>query len=53
MFLAGEGVDLIREAVQVVLQEMIEIEVTEAITAARYERSQHRVHPETIELPTF
>ena len=30
-FRAGEGVDLIRDSVQLVLQELIEVEATEAI----------------------
>lgn len=42
-FRAGEGVDLIREAVQLVLQELIETEATEVIGADRYERSYARV----------
>ena len=42
-FRAGEGVDLIRDAVQLVLQELIETEATEQIGAARYERSDTRV----------
>ena len=42
-FRAGEGVDLIRDAVQLVLQELIETEATERIGAARYERSGTRV----------
>jgi transposase-like protein len=42
-FRAGEGVDLIRDAVQLVLQELIDTEATEVIGAARYERSEHRV----------
>ena len=42
-FRAGEGVDLIRDAVQVVLQELIEIEATDHIGAARYERTDSRV----------
>jgi transposase-like protein len=42
-FRAGEGVDLIRDAVQLVLQELIEVEATEQIGAGRYERSQTRV----------
>jgi putative transposase len=41
-FRAGEGVDLIRDAVQLVLQELIEVEATEQIGAARYERSDGR-----------
>ena len=39
-FRAGEGVDLIRDAVQLVLQELIEVEATEQIGAARYERER-------------
>ena len=42
-FRVGEGVDLIRDAVQLVLQELIETEATEQIGAARYERSDGRV----------
>jgi transposase-like protein len=42
-FRAGEGVDLIRDAVRIVLQELIELEATEEIGAARYERSDTRV----------
>jgi transposase-like protein len=42
VFRAGEGVDLIREAVRVALQELIELEATEVIGAARYERSESR-----------
>src|SRR6187397_2552827 len=42
-FRAGEGVDLVRDAVQLVLQELIEVEATEAIGAARYERTDSRV----------
>jgi putative transposase len=42
-FRAGEGVDLIRDAVQLVLQELIEVEATEHIGAARYERADTRV----------
>ncbi len=41
-FRAGEGVDLIRESVQRVLQDLIEIEAAEKIGAARYERSDTR-----------
>ena len=43
-FRAGEGVDLIRDAVQLVLQELIEVEATEQIGAGRYERSRHPRH---------
>jgi putative transposase len=42
-FRAGDGVDLIRESVRLVLQELIELEATEVIGAAPYERSEARV----------
>jgi hypothetical protein len=42
-FRAGNGVDLIRDAVRLVLQELVEIEATERIGAARYERTDTRV----------
>lgn len=42
-FRAGEGVDLIRDAVRLVMQELIEVEVTERIGADRYERSEARL----------
>ncbi len=42
-FRAGDGVDLIREAVQLVLQELIETEATEHIGADRHERCGARV----------
>lgn len=41
-FRAGEGVDLIRDSVRMVLQELIETEAAEVIGAARYERTQTR-----------
>lgn len=41
-FRAGDGVDLVRDAVQMVLQELIELEATEVIGAARYERTEGR-----------
>ncbi len=41
-FRAGDGVDLIRESVRLVLQELIEVEATEVIGAAPYERSETR-----------
>jgi putative transposase len=41
-FRTGEGVDLIRESVRMVMQELIEAEATEKIGAARYERSESR-----------
>src|SRR5689334_15672911 len=40
----GEAVDLIRESVRTVLQELIEAEATEFVGAARYERSESRVN---------
>ena len=42
-FRASGGAGLIREAVELVLQELIEAEATEAIGAGRYERSDVRV----------
>jgi putative transposase len=42
-FRAGDGADLVRDAVRVVLQELLELEATERIGAARYERSETRV----------
>jgi putative transposase len=42
-FRAGDGVDLIRDAVTMVLQELIEVEATEQIGAARYERNDQRI----------
>ncbi len=42
-FRAGGGAGLIREAVELVLQELIEAEAAEAIGAGRYERSEMRV----------
>jgi transposase-like protein len=42
-FRAGEGVDLIRDSVRLVLQELIELEATEEIGAGRYERTDTRV----------
>ena len=38
-FPAGEGLDLIRESVRLVMQELIETEATEYIGADRYERT--------------
>ena len=38
-FRAGEGVDLIRDAVRLVMQELIEVEATEVIGAKPYERT--------------
>lgn len=41
-FRTGDGVDLIRESVRLALQELIEIEATERIGAAPYERTEDR-----------
>ena len=38
----GEGVDLIRESVRLVMQELIEAEATERVGAGRYERTESR-----------
>ena len=42
-FRAGDGVDLVRDSVRVALQELIELEATERIGAAPYERTEERV----------
>ena len=42
-FRTGEGVDLIRESVRMVMQELIEAEATEQVGAGRYERTDTRV----------
>lgn len=42
-FRAGEGVDLVRDAVRLVMQELIEVEATEHIGAERYERTDTRI----------
>lgn len=42
MFRSGDGLDLIRESVRVVLQELIETEAAEVIGAKRYERTEAR-----------
>ena len=41
-FRAGEGVDLIRESVRLVMQDLIEVDVAEQIGAGRYQRSDAR-----------
>ncbi|TWH52611.1 transposase [Rhodococcus rhodochrous J38] len=41
-FRTGEGVDLIRESVRMVMQELIETEAAEQIGAGRYERTESR-----------
>ena len=47
-FRAGDGVDLIRDSVRVALQELIEIEATERIGAAPYERTEDRVNERNV-----
>ena len=42
-FRAGDGVDLVRESVRLVLQELIEAEAAQVIGAGRYERTPERV----------
>ena len=42
-FRAGDGVDLVRESVRMVMQELIDAEAAERIGAGRYERTQERV----------
>ena len=42
-FRAGDGVDLIRDSVRMVMQELIEVEAGERIGAGRYERTEERV----------
>jgi transposase-like protein len=42
MFRAGDGLDLIRESVRLVVQELIETEAAEVIGARRYERTEAR-----------
>ena len=42
-FRAGEGVDFVRDAVRMLMRELIETEATEQIGAARYERINTRV----------
>ena len=41
-FRAGAGVDLIRESVRLVMQDLIEVDVAEQIGAGRYERTDTR-----------
>jgi len=40
---AGDGTDTLREAMRLVLQELIELEASQVIGAARYERSEDRM----------
>jgi putative transposase len=42
-FRTGDGVDMIRESVRTVLQELVEFEAATAIGADRYERTEDRV----------
>jgi hypothetical protein len=42
---AGDGVDLIRVAVRMVIQELIELEAVDAIGAGRYERTAAALAP--------
>jgi putative transposase len=42
-FRAGDGVDLIRDSVRLVLQELVELEAAEHIGARRYERTDDRL----------
>jgi putative transposase len=42
VFRAGDGLDLVRQAVRLVLQELIEVEATETIGAHRYGRTETR-----------
>src|SRR3954462_3909654 len=42
-FRAGEGVNLVRESVRMVMQELIETEPSELVGAGRYERTDARV----------
>jgi transposase-like protein len=41
-FRAGEGVDLVRDAVRLAMHELIEVEATDKIGAAPYERTDTR-----------
>src|ERR1700712_5194245 len=41
---AGDGVNLIRDAVRMVMQELIELEAAEHIGAGRYERTEGRTN---------
>jgi len=43
-FRTGDGVELIRESVRMVMQELIETEAAERIGAARYERTETRAN---------
>ena len=47
-FRAGGGAELVRGAVRLVLQELIEAEATEAIGAGRYERKLTQKQPKSL-----
>jgi hypothetical protein len=51
-FRAGDGVDLIRESVRLVLQELIEVEATREIGAAPHERTETRTNDRRAQLST-
>ena len=42
-FRAGEGVDLVRESVRLVMQELVEVDAAEQIGASRYQRTEDRI----------
>jgi putative transposase len=42
-FRAGEGVDLVRESVRMVMQDLIEVDAAEQIGAGRYQRTDTRI----------
>ena len=50
-FRAGDGVDLIRESVRLVLQELIEVEGAEVRSANRYERTDGRITERNVTAP--
>ena len=43
-FRSGEGLDLVRESVRPVAQELIEPELAASVGGARYERSETRIN---------
>lgn len=46
---AGGDIDVLRQGMQLVLQELIELEAGQAIGAARYERADGRLtHPQRL-----
>ena len=44
-FRAGEGVDLVRESVRMVMQDLVEVDAAETIGAGRYERAARAAPP--------